>query len=59
VTDPNSLHFQQLRKLVETTVKAVAELHQVFNVVHGRKINVDELEEVCLRIRQVLASQEL
>lgn len=59
MTDPNSLHLQQLRELVEAAVKAVAELHQVFNIVHGREINVDQLEEARLRIRQVLTRQEL
>lgn len=59
MTDPNSLHLQQLRQLVQPTVEAVAELHQVLNIIHRREINVDQLEEAGLRIRQVLAREEL
>lgn len=56
-SDPFDL--QQLGELVQTAVKAVAELHEVLDVVYGGKIHVDQIEKLRLRIGQILTRQEL
>ena len=55
----NPLNLQQLRKLVQPSVEAVAELHQVLDVIHHRKIHLDQIEEPGLRLRHAPACQQL
>lgn len=59
MADPYPLYIQQLSKLVEPSMEAIAELHQVLNVVNRREVNLDEIKEPDLRLRQVLASEQL
>jgi len=59
MANPNPLDLQQLGKLVQTAVKAVAELHEVLDVIYGGEIHVDQIEELHLRIGQILTRQEL
>jgi len=59
VANPNPLHLQQLCKLVQTAVKAVAELHEVLDVIYSGEIHVYQIEELPLRIGQILTRQEL
>ncbi|WVZ18109.1 hypothetical protein V8G54_005431 [Vigna mungo] len=55
----NPFHLQQLRKLVQPTMEAVAELHQMLDIIHHREIHLDQIEEPSLRIRQASACQQL
>ncbi|URD92539.1 hypothetical protein MUK42_18343 [Musa troglodytarum] len=57
--DPHPLDIEQLGKLVEPPMEAVAEFHDVLDVVHSREVDVDEIEEAGLGVREVLASEKL
>ncbi|KAJ0890653.1 hypothetical protein HanRHA438_Chr09g0426221 [Helianthus annuus] len=59
MTDPNSLHLQQLRKLVQSSMKTVTKLHQMLNVINGREKHIDQIKESGLCIGQTPASQNL
>lgn len=59
MADANPLHLQQLRELVQPSMEAVAELHQVLDIIYHRKIHLDQIEEPGLRVRQAPACQQL
>ncbi|URE02866.1 hypothetical protein MUK42_07226, partial [Musa troglodytarum] len=59
VADPDPLNIKQLGELVEPPMEAVAELHEMLDVVHGREVYPDEIEEASLGVGEVLASEHL
>lgn len=55
VASPHPLDFQQLCDFVQPTMQAIAELHQMLDIVNGREIHINQRKEASLRIRQILA----
>lgn len=47
----DALHVKELGELVQPTVQAIAELHEVLDVIHGGEIYLHELKEAGLRVR--------
>jgi len=56
---PHTLHVEQFSELVQPAVQAVAELHEVLDVVHGWEIYLHEFEEPGLRVWETVASEDL
>ncbi|KAL8153286.1 hypothetical protein V2J09_011046 [Rumex salicifolius] len=59
VTNPHSLHLQQLGELVQSSMEAVTELHQMLDVIHSWKVSGNKLEKLRLGFRQLPAGQQL
>lgn len=54
MANPNPLDLQQLSELVQASMEAVAELHEVLYVIHSGEIHVYQIKEPNLRIGQIL-----
>lgn len=59
MADPNPLDVEQLGQLVEAPMQAVAELHQVLDVVDDGEVDVDQCEEGGVVVGEALAGEEL
>jgi hypothetical protein len=56
---PDTLHVEELGELVQAAVQAVAELHEVLDVVDGGEVNLHEPEEAGLRVGEGVAGEDL
>lgn len=55
VAGSHPLYFKQLGDFVQPAVQAIAELHQMLDIINRREIQTDQSKEASLRIRQILA----
>lgn len=55
-SDP--LHFKLVGKLLQTALQVLARLHQVLDVVHVGKVQLQALKECLLRLGQVLEDKK-